>query len=62
MAQQAFDVVRFDDQRPQLEPATAAGANLNVNLECAAHQLSVCTIDRAMGGRMFAMRMRRCRR
>ena len=50
---QAFDVVSFDDaeewskdhdQRAQLETATAVGANLNVNLKCAAHQLSVRSV------------------
>jgi hypothetical protein len=54
MAQQALDVVSLDDQRPQFEPPAAAGAKLNVNLKCAAHQLSVRPISAAMGGRMFA--------
>ncbi len=78
MAQQALDIVSLDDQCSQFEVATvvlqpllgvAVGANLDVNLERAAHQLSIRTIwsfdhssasAATMRGRLFAMRMRRC--
>ena len=65
MPQQALDIVSLDDQCSQFELAATIGTNLNVNLERAAHQLSVRTIwssAATMRGRLFAMRMRRCRR
>ena len=59
VTKQSLDVVSLDDKRAQFEAAAAAGANLNVDLECAFEKLGPWTISTAMGGRMFAVSMRR---
>jgi hypothetical protein len=60
MAKQSLDVVSFDDQGSQLESATAF-ASLNVDLERAFEKLDPWAIARAMGGRLFAVRVLRVR-
>jgi hypothetical protein len=60
ISQRSFDAVSFNDERSQLESATALAA-LNVNLERAFEKLGPGAIARAMRGRMLAVTMRRVR-